>query len=101
MTAAWPVESRFTRHRRRPTRSRVPRDSTPFHPLVIEVSRALFEDGHRAAATLQTFIAVNNRVKEMSGRNDLDGVDLMAQVLRPETPLLPLADLTTETGRNI
>ena len=71
------------------------------HPRIVEVSRSLFEDEHRAAAILQAFIAVNNRVKEMSGRNDLDGVDLMAQVFRPESPVLVFADLTTETGRNV
>jgi uncharacterized protein (TIGR02391 family) len=71
------------------------------HPRIVEVSRQLFEDEHRAAAILQAFIAVNNRVKEMSGRTDLDGVDLMAQVFRPETPVLVLGDLSTETGRNI
>lgn len=71
------------------------------HPRIVEVSRQLFEDEHRAAATLQAFIAVNNRVKQITGRADLDGVDLMAQVFRPETPVLVLADLTTETGRNI
>ena len=37
----------------------------------------------------------------MSGRTDLDGVDLMAQVFRPETPVLVFTDLSTETGRNI
>lgn len=67
----------------------------------MEVSRALFEDEHRAAAILQAFIAINIRVKEVSGCGDLDGVDLMAQVFRPESPVLVLADLTAETGRNI
>lgn len=71
------------------------------HPRIVEVSRQLFEDEHRAAAILQAFVAVNNRVKELSGRADLDGVDLMAQMFRPETPVLVLADMTTETGRNI
>jgi uncharacterized protein (TIGR02391 family) len=71
------------------------------HPQIVEVSRDLFEDEHRAAAILQAFVAVNNRVKEMSGRDDVDGYDLMAQVFRPKEPVLVLADLTTETGRNI
>jgi len=71
------------------------------HPSIVEVSRQLFEDEHRAAAILQAFVAVNNRVKAMSGRTDLDGVDLMAQVFRPETPVLAFADLSTESGRNI
>jgi uncharacterized protein (TIGR02391 family) len=71
------------------------------HSSIVEVSRQLFEDEHRAAAIPQAFVAVNNRVKKMSGRTDLDGVDLMAQVFRPETPVLVFTDLSTETGRNI
>lgn len=71
------------------------------HPRIVEISRVLFEDEHRAAAILQAFIAVKDRVKDLSGRTDLDGVDLMAQVFRPETPVLVLADLSTETGQNI
>jgi uncharacterized protein (TIGR02391 family) len=71
------------------------------HPQIAEVSRPLFEDGHREAAIFQAFTAVNNRVKEMSGRGDLDGVDLMAQVLKPEAPVIVLADVSEETGRNI
>ncbi len=71
------------------------------HPQVVEVSRALFEDEHRSAAILQAFIAVKDRVKDLSGRSDLDGVDLMAQIFRPEAPVLVLADLSTETGRNV
>ncbi|MDX6451417.1 MAG: hypothetical protein QOH16_1466 [Gaiellaceae bacterium] len=71
------------------------------HQRIVEVSRQLFEDGHRAAAILQAFVAVNLRVKEISGRRDLDGYDLMAQVFRPAQPLLELADLAEETGRNI
>jgi uncharacterized protein (TIGR02391 family) len=71
------------------------------HPRIIEVSRQLFEDGHRDGAILQAFVAVNLRVKELSGRRDLDGYDLMAQVFRPGAPVLVLADLAEETGRNI
>lgn len=70
------------------------------HPRIIEVSRPLFEQQHRAAAILQAYVAVNNRVKEMTGLTT-DGVDLMARVFRPEDPVLRLADLSTETGRNI
>jgi len=71
------------------------------HPSIVEVSRQLFEDGHRDGAILQAFTAVHNRVREMSGRRDLDGVDLMAQVLKPDAPILRLADLDDRTGQNI
>lgn len=70
------------------------------HPRISEVSRELFEQGHRAAAILQAFTAVNRRVREMTGLT-ADGVDLMARVFKPEDPTLLLADLSTESGRNI
>jgi len=70
------------------------------HPRILAVSGGLFEQEHRAAAILEAFKAVNNRVKEMSGLA-ADGVDLMARAFRPERPLLRVADLSTETGRNV
>lgn len=70
------------------------------HPKVIEVSATLFEQGNLAAAILEAFKAVNLRAKALSGL-DADGKDLMARAFRPEDPVLVLADLTTETGRNV
>lgn len=70
------------------------------HPKVLEVSATLFEQGQAAAAILEAFKAVNNRAKLLSGL-DADGKDLMARAFRPEGPVLSLADLGTETGRNV
>jgi uncharacterized protein (TIGR02391 family) len=70
------------------------------HPAVLEVSRELFDQGHHAAAVFEAFKAVNNRVKEVSGLES-DGKDLMARAFKPDNPVLTLADLTVETGRNI
>lgn len=70
------------------------------HPKVIEVSATLFEQGNRAASILEAFKAVNLRAKALSGL-DADGKDLMARAFRPEDPVLVLANLTTETGRNV
>jgi uncharacterized protein (TIGR02391 family) len=49
---------------------------------------------------LEAFKSVNNRVRELSSSNE-DGQPLMARVFRPESPVLCLADLGDETGRNI
>lgn len=70
------------------------------HPKVIEVSATLFEQGNRAAAILEAFKAVNLRAKALSGL-DADGKDLMARAFRLEDPVLVLADIATETGRNV
>ena len=70
------------------------------HAEVIRVSATLFEQGNLAAAILEAFKAVNLRAKALSGL-EADGKDLMARAFRLEDPVLVLADITTETGRNV
>jgi uncharacterized protein (TIGR02391 family) len=52
------------------------------------------------AAILEAFKAVNNRVKDLS-RLDADGSDLMGKAFGGTAPHLLLADLSTQTGRDI
>jgi len=74
------------------------------HPVLVSLVRRRFEDGHRADAVEAAFKEINTRVKravqEASGR-ELDGADLMRQAFSDKNPVLLLADLTTESGRNI
>jgi len=72
-------------------------DHLQLHPLVKEVSGALYRDGHYAQAIFEAFKAVNNLVKGKAGRSDLDGRDLMAKVFRKEAPILKLAPLVTQS----
>jgi uncharacterized protein (TIGR02391 family) len=62
-----------------------------------------FLDDHLDVAIFEAFKAVNLRVKAMSGLN-LDGSDLMAKAFSIEghlDPAIRLADLSSETGKNI
>jgi uncharacterized protein (TIGR02391 family) len=51
-------------------------------------------------AIFEAMKAINMRVRAMTGL-DLDGSDLMAKAFGDKEPRILLADLSTETGRNI
>jgi len=70
------------------------------HPSIRQVADRFLESGHMEVAIFEAFKAVNNRVREMSGL-DLDGYQLMNKALRDDLPPIRLADLSTETGRDI
>jgi uncharacterized protein (TIGR02391 family) len=55
---------------------------------------------HLEVAIFEAMKAINMRVRELTGL-DLDGSDLMAKAFSDKEPRMLLADLTTETGRNI
>ena len=48
----------------------------------------------------EAFKAINNRVKAMT-RLDFDGAKLMSEAFKDSDPPLRLADLSSETGKNI
>lgn len=83
-------------------RSPVLRDArlAALHPDVLTVSEQLFRDGHRAAAVFEASKALNNRVKKMANLNS-DGMGLMSSAFKDDQPALVLADLTTQTGKDI
>jgi uncharacterized protein (TIGR02391 family) len=64
------------------------------------VSERFIESNHMAAAILEAFKAVTNRVKELTAL-DSDGADLMGKAFGGTSPLVLLADLSTQTGRDI
>jgi uncharacterized protein (TIGR02391 family) len=73
------------------------------HPSIREAIGRFLESDHLDVAIFEAFKAVNIRVKQISGL-DLDGQDLMAKAFgdeRDRNPPVQLADLHTETGRNI
>jgi uncharacterized protein (TIGR02391 family) len=88
----------------RGTRARSPvlRDArlAALHPQILEVAEQLFRDEHRAAAVFEAAKAVNNRVKAMSGLTG-DGAGMMGDAFKDKQPALELADLTTQTGRDV
>lgn len=83
-------------------RSPILRDArlAALHPEILTVSGQLFRDGHRAAAVFEAAKAVHNRVKKMTGLPG-DGAGLMGNAFKDDQPTLPLADLSTQTGKDI
>jgi len=74
------------------------------HPDVALYSKQKFDDGHFADAVETAFKHLNVKVKDLvkakSGK-ELDGASLMKTALSPNAPIISLADLSTESGRNI
>jgi uncharacterized protein (TIGR02391 family) len=70
------------------------------HATVRQVADRYIDSGHLEVAIFEAFKTINNRVRELAGI-DPDGSDLMAKALRDDSPPIPLADLSSESGRNI
>jgi uncharacterized protein (TIGR02391 family) len=66
-------------------------DLEGFHPLVIKHAGKLFRDGHYRQAILDTYIALVDQAKSLSGRYDLDGTPLINTVFSPKTPKLSIS----------
>ena len=70
------------------------------HPGIKDASAGLYRDGHRGQAIFEAFKAVEVRVKELSGLDDLIGRDLMAQAFRDQNSLVKLNAGRTLSERN-
>jgi uncharacterized protein (TIGR02391 family) len=70
------------------------------HARISAACRELFGGGHYPEAVQKASIAMRDMLRELSGSR-LDGVDLAGAALTPNNPLIVLADLETETGKNI
>jgi uncharacterized protein (TIGR02391 family) len=70
------------------------------HADVRQVADRYLQSGHSEVAIFEAFKAIHNRVRAMTGL-DLDGSKLMGEAFSDSNPLIALADLSTETGRNI
>ena len=74
------------------------------HPTVQDVSRERFANGHYADAVEASMKSVNTRVKQIwrsAGHPEKDGKALMLAAFSPNSPVIRLGDLSSETGRNI
>ncbi len=70
------------------------------HADVRQAADRYLESGHMEVAIFEAFKAINNRVKAMTGLDE-DGSKLMTHAFATENPRIILADLSTETGKNI
>ena len=76
------------------------------HPMISEVSKSLYLDGHYAEASLKAFVAINQRMKEIHKiqcpqEDELDGVALMNTMFSDKNPKIEICSRDTETGKNI
>ena len=78
----------------------IPFDQMNFHPTISKSSQSLYESGHYDLAIFEAFKAINNFVKNKSGRSDLDGKSLMSICFNTKSPILKLNDMKTESEKN-
>lgn len=74
------------------------------HPRVTSVAQARFRSRHYADAVEAVFKEINTKIKkivrEKTGE-EFDGVAAIERAFSLQNPIIKLADLTTESGRNI
>jgi uncharacterized protein (TIGR02391 family) len=74
------------------------------HPKVVKISRSRFESGHFADSVEAALKEINRGVRHLVKRHtgqEFDGADLMNRAFSLQNPIITLADLSTETGKNI
>jgi uncharacterized protein (TIGR02391 family) len=69
------------------------------HPAITEHAYPQFCNGHYREAVLNSIMAVFELLRERTGL-PLDGSALVTQALSVQAPMLRLADIGTESGRN-
>jgi uncharacterized protein (TIGR02391 family) len=74
------------------------------HPLVVKVSSSRFNAGHYADAVEAALKEVNSIVKQKVKHaigQEFDGANLMQRALSLENPIIRMADLSSESGKDI
>ncbi len=74
--------------------------SLKLHPRISEVAADLFDDGHHWEAVFAAAKALVNYVKDRSGRQELDGANLMRTAFSKNNPLLAFNDLSDQTDQD-
>ena len=76
----------------------------PMHPRIRSLAKPRYDAGFYAdavsTAVREVNVAVKKVVRETTGA-ELDGARLMSHAFSPNNPIIRLANLTTETGRNL
>ncbi len=70
------------------------------HPSIADAAGQLVEDGYYANAVEDACKALEALVQHRSDRPALSGADLMQTVFSANAPILKVADLATQTGRD-
>jgi uncharacterized protein (TIGR02391 family) len=67
------------------------------HPSIKKVSENLYLDGYFPHSILEAYKAINNLVKKKSGRQDLDGQELMSTVFSYKNPIIKLNEFQSQS----
>ena len=70
------------------------------HPRIAEAAADLYRSGHYPEAVFAAAKAIIYYVKERSGRDDLDGANLMRTVFSKKDPILAVNDLSDQTDQD-
>lgn len=78
-------------------------DLRNFHPILIDKCKDTFVNNHMRETVINGIMAVLNEIKEVTGRIDLDGADLINNIFSPDNPILAtgsyeLGDDTEQRG---
>jgi uncharacterized protein (TIGR02391 family) len=71
--------------------------SRSLHPMIVNEAERLFDDGHCAEAVFRASVALIDAVKQKSGRQDLDGANLMRNVFSRNNPRLAFNALADQS----
>jgi uncharacterized protein (TIGR02391 family) len=75
-------------------------DDLSIHPRIAEACRALYQGGHYTDAVLRAALALENYVKDRSGRDDLGGTALMEHVFTQNEPVLSFNALVDQSDKD-
>ena len=67
---------------------------------IVQVSWSLFENGHYRESMINAILCLFDMIREESGLQD-DGASLIGKAFSVENPRIVLADLQSESGKNI
>jgi uncharacterized protein (TIGR02391 family) len=76
-----------------------PFDERNIHPDIVNISIELFDDGHYAQATFETFKLLDKKVRDVSGIQD-SGYKLMMAAFNEANPKIKLNDLLTPSDKD-
>ncbi len=70
------------------------------HPKVIATSLHHYEDGNYRNAVLDAIVGVFDLIRDKTGLRGIDGEDLIGKVFSVKNPMLIIADIGDESGKN-
>lgn len=71
------------------------------HPLVRDASSKLFRERHYRQAVSEAMLALQTKIREQASLPGLDGDKLMGPAFGGDSPRIVVADLNTESGKNL